>query len=78
MLLFDVYLLVIEIEFFKIIEIEWGVMCLIEYLCLIWHIIPLLLICFLVCIFMPKAPPKSSEINEFLGGFYYVWKIFYK
>ena len=32
----------------------------------------LLLSFFLAAIFMPRGPPKSSKINEFLGGSYYV------
>ena len=71
-LLYNQIILILEIEY-VIIENKMGIMCLIEYLCLIWHIIPLLLSLFLAAIFMPRGPPKSSKINEFLGGFYYVW-----
>lgn len=70
-LLSNQIIIILEIEY-VVIENDMGIMCLIEYLCLIWHIIPLLLSLFLNAIFMPRGPPKSSEINEFLGGFYYV------
>lgn len=70
-LLYNQIIIILEIEY-VIIENKMGIMCLIEYLCLIWHIIPLLLSLFLAAIFMPRGPPKSSTINEFLGGFYYV------
>ena len=70
-LLYNQIIRILEIED-VIIENKMGIMCLIEYLCLIWHIIPLLLSLFLTAIFMPRGPPKNSKNNEFLGGFYYV------
>ena len=57
-------MLILEIEY-GIRENKMGIMCLIEYLCLIWHIIPLLLSLFLAAIFMPRGPPKSSKLTNF-------------
>ena len=48
-LLYNQIILILEIEY-VIIENKMGIMCLIEYLCLIWHIIPLLLSLFLAAI----------------------------
>ena len=69
-ILYNPIIIVLVIEY-VILENDTSSMCLIEYLCLIRHIFPLSDIFIFDAVIMIRGPPKSSLLNEFLGGLCY-------
>lgn len=69
-ILYNPIIIIIVIEYI-LIENDTSSMCLIEYLCLIRHIFPLSNNFIFYAIIMTRGPPKSSLLNEFLGGLCY-------